>query len=50
MFYPILMYFKVNGDEGSRTPDLSVANASLSHLSYIPKILLYLNIIKDLFQ
>ena len=24
------------GDEGDRTPDLSVANAALSHLSYIP--------------
>jgi hypothetical protein len=25
-----------NGDEGDRTPDLGVANAALSHLSYIP--------------
>lgn len=24
------------GDEGDRTPDLSVANAALSQLSYIP--------------
>ena len=24
------------GDEGDRTPDLSIANAALSHLSYIP--------------
>ena len=24
------------GDEGNRTPDLGVANAALSHLSYIP--------------
>ena len=24
------------GDEGDRTPDLGVANAALSHLSYIP--------------
>jgi hypothetical protein len=24
------------GDEGARTPDLGVANAALSHLSYIP--------------
>ncbi len=29
-------YFKLNGDEGDRTPDLSIANAALSHLSYIP--------------
>ena len=26
------------GDEGIRTPDLGVANAALSHLSYIPTI------------
>ena len=26
----------MNGDEGDRTPDLGVANAALSHLSYIP--------------
>jgi hypothetical protein len=25
-----------SGDEGDRTPDLGVANAALSHLSYIP--------------
>ena len=24
------------GDEGDRTPDLSIANAALSQLSYIP--------------
>ena len=24
------------GDEGDRTPDLGIANAALSHLSYIP--------------
>jgi hypothetical protein len=33
------MVFKIRvygGDEGDRTPDLSVANAALSHLSYIP--------------
>jgi hypothetical protein len=27
---------KISGDEGDRTPDLGVANAALSHLSYIP--------------
>ncbi len=26
----------IGGDEGIRTPDLGVANAALSHLSYIP--------------
>jgi hypothetical protein len=26
------------GDEGDRTPDLSVANAALSQLSYTPKL------------
>src|SRR5688572_4366961 len=26
------------GDEGDRTPDLGIANAALSQLSYIPKI------------
>ena len=29
-------YKLVSGDEGDRTPDLGVANAALSHLSYIP--------------
>jgi hypothetical protein len=28
--------YSVSGDEGVRTPDLSVANAALSQLSYIP--------------
>ncbi len=28
--------FSFGGDEGDRTPDLSVANAALSQLSYIP--------------
>ena len=28
----------VNGAEGDRTPDLSVANAALSHLSYGPEM------------
>ena len=32
----VLDYF--GGDEGDRTPDLGVANAALSQLSYIPKI------------
>jgi hypothetical protein len=27
---------KNGGDEGARTPDLSIANAALSQLSYIP--------------
>jgi hypothetical protein len=27
---------KQSGDEGVRTPDLGVANAALSRLSYIP--------------
>ena len=29
----------LSGDEGDRTPGLGVANAALSHLSYIPTIL-----------
>ena len=28
---------KSGGDEGDRTPDLGIANAALSQLSYIPK-------------
>ena len=28
--------FGPGGDEGDRTPDLGIANAALSHLSYIP--------------
>jgi hypothetical protein len=27
---------KAGGDEGARTPDLGIANAALSQLSYIP--------------
>jgi hypothetical protein len=27
---------KIGGDEGDRTPDLGIANAALSQLSYIP--------------
>ena len=30
--------FKTGGDEGDRTPDLGIANAALSQLSYIPNI------------
>jgi hypothetical protein len=29
---------KFGGDEGDRTPDLGIANAALSQLSYIPDI------------
>jgi hypothetical protein len=29
---------KLSGDEGARTPDLGIANAALSQLSYIPTI------------
>src|SRR6056297_3114120 len=29
-------FYGNGGDEGDRTPDLGVANAALSHLSYIP--------------
>ena len=28
--------WRMSGDEGDRTPDLGIANAALSHLSYIP--------------
>ncbi len=28
---------EMNGDEEDRTPDLSIANAALSHLSYVPE-------------
>jgi hypothetical protein len=31
---------KMSGDEGDRTPDLGVANAALSHLSYIPTLIM----------
>ena len=35
-----------NGDEGDRTPDLGIANAALSQLSYIPiKILKYISVL-----
>ena len=29
-------FVKIGGDEGDRTPGLSIANAALSQLSYIP--------------
>ena len=34
-----LCVFTYGGDEGDRTPGLGIANAALSQLSYIPKIL-----------
>jgi hypothetical protein len=33
-----LIIIDFGGDEGARTPDLGVANAALSQLSYIPTI------------
>ncbi len=39
----------LSGDEGNRTPGLSIANATLSHLSYIPTYLMF-NKTKDLRQ
>ena len=33
---PVFPGCRISGDEGDRTPDLGVANAALSHLSYIP--------------
>ena len=36
---PITPCFYCGGDEGDRTLDLSVANAALSQLSYIPTII-----------
>jgi hypothetical protein len=36
MFLMFCKYLKSGGDEGIRTLDLCVANAPLSHLSYIP--------------
>jgi hypothetical protein len=40
-------YKLVSGDEGDRTPDLGVANAALSHLSYIPtRICFHIKLIK----
>ena len=42
---PVFPGWRISGDEGDRTPDLGVANAALSHLSYIPTLirLRYLN-------
>ena len=34
---PCRSFEKIGGDEGDRTPDLSIANAALSQLSYIPE-------------
>ena len=31
----------LGGDEGDRTPDLGIANAALSQLSYIPEFKLF---------
>ncbi len=31
-------YIVFGGDKGDRTPDLCIANASLSQLSYIPNV------------
>ena len=31
-----MLHLKNGGDEGDRTPDLGIANAALSQLSYIP--------------
>jgi hypothetical protein len=39
-----MAYMQTGGDEGDRTPDLSVANAALSQLSYIPGEGLYISI------
>ena len=36
MEIPVTPCFYCGGDEGARTLDLSVANAALSQLSYIP--------------
>ena len=34
---PEMRPFLIGGDEGDRTPGLSIANAALSQLSYIPE-------------
>jgi hypothetical protein len=34
---PVKSAFEIGGDEGDRTPGLSIANAALSQLSYIPE-------------
>ena len=33
----------IGGDKGDRTPDLQIANLSLSQLSYIPKIIFFVS-------
>ena len=38
-----MAYIQSGGDEGDRTPDLSVANAALSQLSYIPDVVAYIS-------
>ena len=39
-----MIFAGIGGDEGDRTPDLGVANAALSHLSYIPTFEMCVNI------
>ncbi len=39
-------YKIIGGDEGDRTPDLGVANAALSQLSYIPTKFVYFTRLK----
>ncbi len=34
--YPTELQGQVGGDRGTRTPNLGIANAALSQLSYIP--------------
>ena len=34
----VISYSLFGGDEGDRTPDLGIANAALSQLSYIPTL------------
>ena len=36
--------FLLGGDRGTRTPNLGIANAALSHLSYIP---IYVHVLKS---
>ena len=36
MYYFKQQYHQLGGDEGARTPDLRLAKAALSQLSYIP--------------
>jgi hypothetical protein len=41
-FHPARDIQMSSGDEGDRTPDLGVANAALSQLSYIPTQIFFL--------